>query len=1480
MAILENWNEVSNAQEVAADSLGTTEQKYADYMDSIEAHMNQLSTTWSQFLLNMDLSGKANTVIDAISGIVSVLDFLINKTPAATIVVTALTAALVRLAAVKFAGLSSSIIDLANKIISMKGAFSDMHGFAAKSGNIFSTLKDFFTGKNFSGAAESIKGVGTALTTVKTGAAGAASSVTTLGGALGALAPYIAVVAGIGVALYAVPKIIDAIITTDEELKESIQTTQDSITESQSTIDDYNTTLQQNKDRIEEINSLKGTSDWSSDLDKEADSLERQNAMLEQKIKLEERQQELQKEQLYDDQKELFDREFLDSESISSYKQQAMYDYDGNLDYYTTVAGESQSLAGVDRMKQMVENQKTLIDTYKKNAEEFEKTGDQMFKDQADSYEDLANKQETEITDMIGKLMDYREAFEGVDDATVKQIDDMLNVLYETPTMSGETVGEILGIGDAASDASEQIKTLADDLIALTGVEFMPQGFESMDSWLSTISEEDLPKVQEMLQNTTHSSQALKDILSNMSGEDAVQYLVSAYNEFHGIVEDCTASLSEFNTALETDYDEQITGYGQMLDYVMKSQKNGIKNAKAYRAALEGIGLEAGASDEEVAALYDAVDEYMRFDSSGNLQKNLQAFWDDMKTTMDAAAKSGKDLGNINEETGEVSISSYKEMADAMGLPEQAFMALMRASELFYDITETNQQTGLQVMLQDIANKAKEAGEALEGTIDSALKYGGIESVTNADFGVQYNFADTEFGQEAKQNVINQINNTKSELESIAKQSGLKLDIDVPFDLNIDSSDYAVSQAASSVQNVKDSIQKLIDDAGNIDTSAFTNIASDIAESMPDDIEVDGNNITFKTDDAANAFVTQLQTSFEGLDVGSVISNAIASGISFEGTGGAGADAFSGVADSIASGLVESINSALSAQEIAYTGALDTALEGVSGKVGDVSGSVDVLIQKLQEADGTSLGGVKGQIDGVNTSATNANSSVSNLATALASLPSNKTVTLTFETNYTGSIPTPTSGDVPSANGRQMPAYANGKMGKPLRVQRNANSLVGEEGTELVISKSGQQKLVGENGAELVHLNAGDTVIPANVTSMIRQGQIGSFASGKYGTSGALLATPSGWTTISNYSSKYQGGSSSGSSSSSGGGSSSRGSSSSGGGSSSSGGGSSSSSEDPAEDLIAELEHRRNMEYITEEQYLDELTKIWETYYKGKEEFRDKDWDLEEKIHDLHKQMIEDEIDTLEYQNGILERTYGTENQQIQNLVKMQNLYHQQAEEYRANGFDDLSPEIRELSEAWWDAYDEIKDLQNQMFENEIENLDHYIGLLDSKLERIPEVFDDFSLNMEDFTEKLNDNLDQYMGIQSQKVKLYEQQLASIQRELNRLYQDGYEKNRDIIMDLEQQAEDVKGNILDIAEQVRDMKLDAIQKQLDRQGELQQAIIEYAEEQVEVLEKEIELLEKENEEKEEANELERLQQALENAKQNRMKRVYHADTGY
>ena len=126
ISILENWDKVAEAQEVAADSLGSTESKYTDYMDSLQAHLNQLSTAWSQFLLNLNTSGIATAVIDVIRGIVNVLDLLINKTPAATIVITALVAALVRLAAVNLSGIINGIISFANSLTKFstgKGGF-------------------------------------------------------------------------------------------------------------------------------------------------------------------------------------------------------------------------------------------------------------------------------------------------------------------------------------------------------------------------------------------------------------------------------------------------------------------------------------------------------------------------------------------------------------------------------------------------------------------------------------------------------------------------------------------------------------------------------------------------------------------------------------------------------------------------------------------------------------------------------------------------------------------------------------------------------------------------------------------------------------------------------------------------------------------------------------------------------------------------------------------------------------------------------------------------------------------------------------------------------------------------------------------------------------------------------------------------------------------------------------------------------------
>ena len=252
MAILDNWEQVADAQEVAANSAGTSAQKYDIYLNSMQAHINELKTVWSEFLMNIADSGAINGAIDGLSSFLKVLQILVTETPLGTIAITALPAALSGLAVTKAA---SGIISIANGLSKL------------------TKLNTFVQG----------------LFGIDAAAVAAAGGVTTLGAAFATIAPYIAIIAAVGTAIYALTKIIDSAVVSDKELQESIDGHKDNINKIQTEIDDYNKKLDDNKARLEEINSLKGTSQWSSDLQEEANSIEKQNSALEHNIELQER---------------------------------------------------------------------------------------------------------------------------------------------------------------------------------------------------------------------------------------------------------------------------------------------------------------------------------------------------------------------------------------------------------------------------------------------------------------------------------------------------------------------------------------------------------------------------------------------------------------------------------------------------------------------------------------------------------------------------------------------------------------------------------------------------------------------------------------------------------------------------------------------------------------------------------------------------------------------------------------------------------------------------------------------------------------------------------------------------------------------------------------------------------------------------------------------------------------------------------------
>ena len=1504
MSILENWDEVKEAQEIAAESAGSTERKYADYMDSLEAHMNQLSTTWSQFLMNMDLSGKATGIIDFIQNIIQVLDVLINKTPAATIAITALAAALIRLTAVNLTKMGSGIIDLANSIMSM--------GSKGGKSNIFSSLFGFLTNgafttginnaqKGMQGLAKGGEAVAkamssggkgfaqfgaaatAAMTSTATGAAGATTAVTTLGAAISTLAKSLGVIALIGTAIWGVSTLIDKFVVTDEELAENIATTQDNISEIGKTIDDYNSQLETNKERIEEINSLKGTSSWSSELDKESESLEKQNQLLERKLALEERRLELEESELSGQINEQFDRDIKDI----SYKS-------GINESWGTAAYRDK----ITEHNKQVDKAISLEQEYDKVSQDSTKTYEEKQKvyDEWQKAVDEANTSEKELTDTLDNLS---ENYDLLSDENKKVVDSMQEMANGIKLADSEfaTYGEMLDYAtEGSATAANATQSLAEQMKAIANIDFKPHGVEDMDEWLSMMDDEQIEHFKWMLETLGDDAQTiLGDKLSFMSASDAIGFLDGVYQDYYGTINDCTAALGEFNAALNKDFDTQTKGIIQMLDYFQNSgglKGDKIQNIGAYNAAKEGLGFEY--LDE--AGIKSATEAWNKYwdASTGNVK--LDKFKEDMWKQQDL-------IKSFNNGT-EIQISDFGKMADALGLTDEMFMALIQSAGRYAQITETSTSNALQESLKQTAATAKDLSSSLSDIMSKGISAGDITKTVNAEGKLEFKFNTTE----AKQSVINELNTTRQEIQNLAEQSGLKVSTDVDLETKIDANidDSSLSAAYSETQTLLGNYERLIDEAGNFDFSSITEGLKGM-----EGVTIDGDSITFDNASVAEKAVSWIEGAFEGVDVSSIINNMLSEGISFENvsTGGSGAEAFG-------EQLASQIKAGMSAQKIQLNeiiegnfSQLGIEIDTLSTKTGNVKTAADDASAAMDTLDGKTVAAAAASMGGLETSSSNTAGNIQNCISYMQQLQDNGSATVYVryvevnkpdfknggEYNKTVNVTKKTK----AANGLDVPAYASGKEGKPLRQPKNANALTGEEGQELVIGKDGKQRIVGQNGPEFVHLRAGDTVIPANVTSMIKKGQIKAFAGGK---TGGTLSGTSNWGTVNigTVNSLYTGNAITGSSSSS----SSKGSSSSSSSkkssssssskkSSSSSGSSSDKPEDPAEDLIKELEHRLNMEYITEKQYAKELEQIWKTYYKDKSDFRDEDWKYQEELYDLQKQFDEEWLDLQEYNLSILERKIGTEQKQIKIYQQMQDKVHQMADAYRAKGFSDDSEQIRELSEQWWDYYDSIKDLQTNMFDSMQNDIEHHVSMIDYALDAIPEALEQSTETAEELSDRLDAYYNSYADLAEQKIIQYKNKYANIQAQIVKLTKEGYDVNKEQIQDLEEQAADTLANIQDIYEELKNIKLDNIDKQLSHQDSIVAGMTDYAEEYVENIEKEnetlqdqIDALEDANDERDKANELEQLKQnlqkaqdAYENAKNNRMRRVYHAETG-
>ncbi len=1378
MSILENWDEVDEAMNVAADSAGSTAQKYEAYMDSLEAKLNQLKTVWSEFLLNMNLSGVAGNFINAVTGIVSFLDQIINKTPLGTAAITALTMALIRFSVIKLANVATGIIKFVSALPKAAAGASIFARMLNPVKNLANGLRGATVAATTTAAATEATGVA---------AFSAAGGFSALLSSLAALVPYIAIIVGIGVAIAGIGKLIDEAFLTDKELAERIDTTKGNIEEIQNTIDGYNQKLDENKQRLEEINALKGTSNWTSELATESAEIERQNTLLERKIALEERKKAIENRALAKDTNEQFERDAYNMGANHRPTSQA-----GNLEYNNANTDNERAIAAYREMVRINNEQvQAAIDAQNEYLQVCEQTevGDKKREKALKKVNQAMEAQRTTeewLFNTNEKLHENYETLQGDNKTTadtIDQLNDSVAVLDESMAS-----GQIVTFGDTLTDTADAVENvispvekLQSTIEKLGDVDITPVNseFEDMGDYLRSLDASTIEELQFILDNLGDSADEFVVLLSTMDSATQIDFINDRFKEFKGTLDDCTAAYSEFKKLAESDPSAEMTGVAELMQYLEDEKQYGIERWDMHNKALEGLGISNSADwraeienmKASVADLYDSA------------SYTIKGTTTDINDSQEAISQFGADLirviregdgavGKFEDTTRTISDITEKELFEAFNadrlergltpISDILFSGFMEDAKRYLSTDFSPPIDKLQQSYRDLKDTASDAWSTLEESLSDI-------DMTKIDVPVGVN--KVTFSPEEKNRIVEAVNTAIEDINSGLGTSGLKVEIPK---IDAHCTDIEVRDSYRLVNNVQTQLNKLFD-GNNFNIEPIKSIAQKVNEQFNNqDIQIDGNKITFKTSNARERFVTALENEFKGINIASILTAAMNNGeqsLNFDFDGAINTEAFAGE-------LQTQLQTAVSGMQLTMEGvAFDTT--GLQANIKAVGTSAEdakkVVVDSIQEAINTinasNTSACQLSISKIGDAASGANGKVINLKSTIDTLKS-KSITITVDyvernkpANISGGS---TKAKEPAANGT-VPGYAVGKrksdgMSMPMRASEYANAMVGEEGIELKIDKDGKQEMVGMNGPELIHVKPGDTIVPHNVTDMITKGKIKQHYDGttmnvnRY-HSKAQNSNSSG-SSSSSSSSKSSGSSSSkssGSSSSSRSSGSSRSSSSS---SSSSSKSSKSTKEEKqettipeAEEAIKKLDHLLAMEQITQEEYTERYRKIWQQYYKDIAQYRDKDWEMQEKIFEDEKDALEKQVELLEHELTMAEYHNASADERIAILKAQQDIQHQIAEESRARAGGAETDDSRAAAEEWWKLQKDIEDIEDEIWEDYEARMEHQIDLLDRQKEKVSQegtelynkykgIYNNYSKLVDEAT-NLGTNLDQ-----------------------------------------------------------------------------------------------------------------------------------------
>mgnify|MGYP002793991619 FL=1 len=532
-------------------------------------------------------------------------------------------------------------------------------------------------------------------------------------GLYASIKPLIPVVAALGVA-FAAYKAVDYATHGYTRAVEDAQKAAEEYANVQSELDSLNSTYDQQKDKIRELQALKANESISMEQENELSRLEQQNSALETQIMLQQNLLKIKQGESADAAKKAADEEM-------SYMEAMQKEYGKFQGFFVGLGGYLTSYTNEDGLTT------TLAQDWKNQfgGDTSEENRIRTYIDQLNDYEaELANVQE-----QLAEKPDDKGLLQQQEDLNSKIEETSKNLQGASETINGWIQQSVDENGVALAGMEEDVdrwRGLMTDF-ANRGKDQPEIDFNNLKNLFSSTGGDKIEKrLKNIAKNGGTAADALKEFQSlglsldelNISEDGFIRYfkdLQKAAKEAEETVKNVGNNLSMGDIATAFESENAGTDYVSFNDYLKQAKElydQGLVGTDEFKAVTEMMTYNLDSSAEAFAASYDKIKNYFTEDADGNL---TGAGVNNFLTELQALNK-GYATWDENAQKWNIDINNTAQAAKELGVGVGVFEAVLGRIKDYDGIGDFNFVSALEEF--DEASTALENLKAIYDSMD------------------------------------------------------------------------------------------------------------------------------------------------------------------------------------------------------------------------------------------------------------------------------------------------------------------------------------------------------------------------------------------------------------------------------------------------------------------------------------------------------------------------------------------------------------------------------------------------------------------------------------------------------------------------------------------------------------------------------------------------------------------------------------------